>query len=175
MMHILKVLDIRPQLHLSDSRDAINAIKNRRCIGQVRTGAAGRLDASTEELSLTTELKPIGYSPAEVKKIKAALPWMPFIEQAPGILKGAPGFVTHGNPTGMAATTRMDAETAYRIVKAMWEGIDAQRAAFRDLKGIDVPKMTLASHGAFLHAGAIRYYRELGLEVSKDLIPPEAR
>ncbi|MCC7272912.1 MAG: TAXI family TRAP transporter solute-binding subunit [Alphaproteobacteria bacterium] len=175
MIQILKAIGVAPQLHLSDSRDAINAIKNRRCIGQVRTGAAGRLDASTEELSLTTPLRLLGYSADQVAKIKAAVPWMPFIEQPAGILKGAPAFTTHGNPTGMAATTTMTAETAYQIVKAMWEGIDAQRAAFRDLQGIDVPAMTLASSGSFLHAGAIRYYRELGLKVPEGLVPPEAR
>ncbi|MGE0714136.1 MAG: TAXI family TRAP transporter solute-binding subunit [Alphaproteobacteria bacterium] len=175
MMQILKVIGVAPQLHLSDSRDAINAIRNRRCIGQVRTGAAGRLDASTEELSLTTPLRVLGYTPDQVAKIKAAIPWMPFIEQPAGLIKGAPALTTHGNPTGMAATTAMSAETAYQIVKAMWEGIDAQRAAFRDLQDVDVPTMTLAAGGTPLHAGAVRYYREIGMQVPERLVPPEAR
>ncbi|MCC7272268.1 MAG: TAXI family TRAP transporter solute-binding subunit [Alphaproteobacteria bacterium] len=175
MMRILRALQITPKLHLSDPRDAIAAIQNRRCEGQVRSGSTGRLDAATEELNLGTPLRLIGYTPDEVAKIRAQYAWMPLVEQRADVLKGTPAFVTHEIPVGVVATTKMDADTAYRVTKAMWEGIADQRAAFKQIQGVDVPRKTMETQSALLHAGAIRYYRELGLTVPEAVIPPEAK
>jgi uncharacterized protein len=175
MMKILAALKLSPKLHLSDPKDAINAIQNGRCQGQVRSGTIGRVDPATEELNLNVPLKVIGYSPTEVEAIKRALPWMPLAKQPANVIKGAAEHVTHEISVGVVTTLSMDSDTAYKIVKAMWEGIEAQRAAFRQIQGIDVPRKTMETSGGFLHAGAIRYYRELGLTIPTNSIPPEAK
>jgi TRAP transporter TAXI family solute receptor len=174
MMKILGTLKIVPKLHLSDPRDAINAIQNGRCLGQVRTGTTGRLDPATEELNLNVPLKIIGLTPAEVESVRRTVPWMPLVKQPANVIKGSPELVTHEIPVGVVTTKAMDNDTAYKIVKAMWEGIDAQRASFRQIQGVDVPKKTLETNGGVLHAGAVRYYREIGLTVPANLLPPES-
>jgi TRAP transporter solute receptor, TAXI family len=175
MMKIINALQLKPKLHLSDPRDAINAIQNGRCVGQVRSGTTGRLDPATQELNLSVPLRIIGLNPAEMESVKKAVPWMPLVKQPADVIKGAPEFVTHEIPVGVVATQAMDNETAYKIVKAMWEGIEQQRAAFRQIQGVDVPRKTLETSGGLLHAGAIRYYREIGLTVPPHLVPPEAK
>ena len=99
---------------------------------------------------------------------------MPLVKQPANVIKGSPELVTHEIPVGVVTTKAMDNDTAYKIVKAMWEGIDAQRASFRQIQGVDVPKKTLETNGGVLHAGAVRYYREIGLTVPANLLPPEA-
>ena len=175
MLAILKVLDIAPRLHLSDPKDAINAIKNGRCDGQVKTIGGKQLDGATAELSLSTALSPIGFTPAEQKKIKAALPHISFFEVGAGIVEGAPLYSTHTLWVGFAATTDMDDDTAYKIVKGMMAGVDEQLSAMAALAGADVARRTMAASDNYLHAGAIRYYREIGLRIPDALIPPEAK
>lgn len=173
MMTSLRALGIMPKLHLSDPKDAISAIQNGRCSGQVKSISGTKLDAATAELNLTTPLKPVGYTQAEMEKVKAAVPWMSFVTIPAGIVEGAPEFTTHEIPLMFGAPKSMDADTGYWIVKGMWENRDDQCAAFKGVCGVDMPKKTLASASHPLHPGAVRYYRELGLEVPEKLIPPE--
>jgi TRAP-type uncharacterized transport system substrate-binding protein len=125
-------------------------------------------------LNLNVPLKIIGLTPAEVESVRRTVPWMPLVKQPANVIKGSPELVTHEIPVGVVTTKAMDNDTAYKIVKAMWEGIDAQRASFRQIQGVDVPKKTLETNGGVLHAGAVRYYREIGLTVPANLLPPES-
>ncbi|HUZ75020.1 MAG TPA: TAXI family TRAP transporter solute-binding subunit [Stellaceae bacterium] len=70
-------------------------------------------------------------------------------------------------PDGLYTTTRMPAATAYRITKAFW----TQRAALiaRHPPWQAVSFATLATLGVRLHAGALRYYREVGAKVPRAL------
>ncbi|GAB4170261.1 MAG: TAXI family TRAP transporter solute-binding subunit [Thalassobaculales bacterium] len=175
MERIIDALGLKPRLHRSDAKDALNAIRNGRCLGQARTGSATRWDANTAEVHLTSPLKPVGYTPDEVAKVKKALPWMTFVTVPAGVIPDAPAYTTHALMVGFGATKNMDTDTAYKIVKASWEGIEEQRAAFAGIKGIDTPRQTVETAASFLHAGAIKYYREIGLTIRPELIPPEAR
>ena len=173
---IMQALDLKPKkLHLSDSADAINAIKNGRCDAQVKSMSGKSLDAATAELNLTTPVWPIGYTPEEQKKIKAQIPWMSFVTVPAGLVEGAPPYTTHALWVGFGALKTMDEQTAYNIVKGMWSGIEAQQAALKGIKGIDVMQQTLDVSDYPLHAGAVRYYRERGLKVPDRLVPPEMK
>ena len=175
MMRILAALQIKPKLHMSDPKDAINAIRNGRCDGQVKSISGDRLDAATAELNVSTPMTPIGYTSAQVAAIRAAIPWMAFHTIPAGLVPGAPAVTTHALWVGVAATSDMDADTAYKIVRGMWEGIDEQRAAFKAISGLDILKQTVEVSTTPLHAGAVRYLRERGVAVPDRLVPPEAR
>lgn len=173
MLAILQALDIRPEFHLSDSADAINAIKDGRCDAQVKSMSGSTLDAATAELNLTTPMWPVGYTEEEQAKVKEAIPWMSFVEVPAGIVEGAPSYTTHALWVGFGAPVSMDEETAYEVVKGMWSGIEDQQVALKAIEGIDVMERTLEVSQYPLHEGAVRYYRERGLEVPERLIPPE--
>lgn len=172
---ILRALDVTPKLHLSDSADAINALKDGRCDGQVKSITGNTLDAATAELNLTTPMWPISYTPEEKAKVKKALPWISFVDVKPGIVEGAPGYTTHALWVGFAATKDMDDETAYNVVKGMWAGIADQQLALKAIADIDVMQQTLDVSDYPLHAGAVRFYRERGLSVPDKLLPPEMK
>ena len=66
---------------------------------------------------------------------------------------------------GVSARPNMDDQTAYDLTKAVMENIEEQSAAFPTVKGLNLPELTLQYATSPLHAGAIRYYEEIGLTV----------
>lgn len=173
MLKILKALNIQPNLHMSDRKDAINAIKNGRCLGQMKATTSGRLDGASAELNLTTPLQGVGYTPEQIDAIKKDIPWMGFVEM-PG-LDGEDPYKVHAIWIGFTATDRMDADTAYAVTKGMVASLDDQRAALKALKGVDIIQQTLDVSEYPLHEGAVRFYREQGNTVPDRLLPPELR
>lgn len=173
MLRIIKALGYTPQHYPADATDAINAIRTNRCLGQSRSGGPRGVDSNTAELALTVPLRALGYTDDEMTKIRKVIPWMSFREVPAGALGGP--YKTHELMVGFATTTRMTPEIAYRIVKAMHAGIPKQREAYAPLREADVVGNTMSVGGVKLHAGAVRFYREIGAKIPAALIPPEAR
>ncbi|GAB4229100.1 MAG: TAXI family TRAP transporter solute-binding subunit [Kiloniellaceae bacterium] len=76
--------------------------------------------------------------------------------------------LTTSLPVGAYTTSDTDEETAYQLTKTYWE----QKARMTDANpwwGGVSPEM-LASLGAQLHPGALRYYKEAGIEVPGGLM-----
>jgi TRAP transporter TAXI family solute receptor len=172
---VMKTLKLRPELHLSDAGDAIDAIKDGRCDGQVKTFTGKQLDAATSELNLSVPMWPVGYSKEEQEKVKEGLPWISFVAVPEGIVEDAPAYSTHALWVGFAAPSSMDEDTAYRVVKGMWAGIESEQAALKAIQGINVLEQSLTASVYALHPGAVRFYREQGLDVPEALIPPEMK
>ncbi|AUG51472.1 TAXI family TRAP transporter solute-binding subunit [Thalassospira marina] len=172
MLRVLKALDIQPKLYMSDSTDAINALKNGRCDGQMRATQGPRLDSASAELNLTTPLRPIGFTHEQIEKIHKALPWMSFYDMPAGVTDGADPYTVHAIWIGFTATERMNEDMAYRLVKGMLASTKAQTAALPALNGVDIAKQTLEVSTYPLHAGAVRAYREAGYQVPERLLPP---
>jgi TRAP-type uncharacterized transport system substrate-binding protein len=84
---------------------------------------------------------------------------------------------TFGLVMGYYARQDLPSEVAYRLIKAVWEDVCDVSVSYGPLKldMIGFPKLTL-EYGPFpLHRGAVKFYRELGLEVPGKLFPPEMR
>lgn len=173
MLRILKALEIEPNLYLSDSTDAINAIRNGRCSGQMRATINPRLDSASAELNLSTPLQPVGYSPEQIERIRDVYPWIGFYEMSAGVTEGSAPYTVHAIWIGFTATDRMDEETAYRIVTGMLASLDEQKAALPVIADVDIAAQTLEVSEYPLHAGAVRAYREAGYDVPARLLPPE--
>jgi len=74
----------------------------------------------------------------------------------------------------MGCRAELPEEVAYCLTKAFWEHLDfaaLQWAAIGELKLEDVSSIKGV---APWHIGAYRYYKEVGLEIPSDMIPPEA-
>jgi uncharacterized protein len=72
------------------------------------------------------------------------------------------------------ATNEFPEDTAYCITKNFWENLDYAALNYSALKGYklqDVQGFLTAPY----HKGALRYYKERGLKVRDDMIPPEAK
>lgn len=80
---------------------------------------------------------------------------------------------TVGVTVGLVTRDDMPEEAIYRMTKAFWEGLDERAGQIPVLKNIRLEDAFLDINTP-LHPGALRYYREQGMEVPEEALPPEA-
>lgn len=74
---------------------------------------------------------------------------------------------------GLGTNKWMDEEVVYNITKAIFENQEDLVAA-APWMAVITPENAMNQMNAPLHPGALRYYREVGIDVPADLVPPEA-
>ncbi|GAB5505601.1 MAG: TAXI family TRAP transporter solute-binding subunit [Rhizobiaceae bacterium] len=151
--------------------DIVNAIKDNRVSGYVKSGSGQKLDGSTMDIATSTEIKILGLSDAQADKLRAEMPDISVVDIPAGAAEGIPAYSTWSFGVGVAAPSSLDAETAYQIVKAIMEDDSAQANAMASLKGADLAKMTLEFGTLPLHPGAARWFEEQGVELPAKLKP----
>ncbi len=171
---VFGLLGIRPDWQRMGTADAVDAMKDKRIVGFAKAGSGFFLDASTMDIATQVPLRTLPFSEDDLKKVRAARPYLPWIRVPAGSIKGMGEFWTTASLAFVGATTTMPADVAYKIVKAIWEGQEHQPqsvmgAAYKN------PRGTIEHALSPLHAGAIRYYRELGFKIPDELVPPEAK
>lgn len=75
---------------------------------------------------------------------------------------------------GLGTNKWMSEEDVYNITKAIFENRDTLIGAAKWMEVI-TPENGIAKMNAPLHAGAYKYYKEAGIDVPEELIPPEAK
>ncbi|MBI5966381.1 MAG: TAXI family TRAP transporter solute-binding subunit [Deltaproteobacteria bacterium] len=169
---ILDALGVNPKYYRGGTEDAVAAIKDKRVVGYVKSGAGiTSLDASTLDIATFTPIRILGFSSEEINKVQAKYPYLSPITIPKGIYKEIPSYQTFAMLIGAVVKKDLPEELVYRMVKAVWEGFDEQVAAFPSVKGVNLPQLTLETCTVPLHPGAIKYYKELGLKVPEHLIP----
>ena len=168
------VLGIKPDWQRMGTADVVDAMKDKRIVGFAKAGAGYGHDASTMDIATQVPLRTLPYSEEDMKKIKAARPHIPWVKVPAGSIKGMGEFWTTVSLGFVAGSKDMPPELAYRLVKAIWEGQEHQP---QSVMGVAYKNPGLSAQLALspLHAGAIKYYRELGFKVPDHLVPPEAK
>ena len=146
---------------------------------QIDVVARGNLlpAAAIQQLVLTSKLRFLG-----IPKSKLEAPGVVNFLKMPGVTvavipKGIYG-KNHTNETGVTTTsvwgqvgirTDIDANVVYKITKAFWEHIDEvhrKSVGFKDLTLANAFRETASP----IHPGAVKYYREIGVEVPERLL-----
>lgn len=167
---VFALLGIKPDVVRGSTGEIVDAVKDNRVIGYVKSGAGVKLDASTREIATFTPISVLSLDDTQKAKIVAAMPELSIVEVPADAATKLPSYTTWGFGLGAAASAEMDEETAYQIVKAICEDKEAQAAAFGDVAGVDIAALTLKYAASPLHPGAVRYFRERGLQVPAHLI-----
>ena len=167
-------LGIKPDWQRMGTADTVDAMKDKRIVGFAKAGSGFLHDASTMDIATVTPIRTLPFSEADMTKVRAARPYLPWIKVPAGSLKGMGEFWTTASLVFIGASKTMPADVAYKVVKAIWEGQEHQPqsvmgAAYKN------PRSTIETSLSPLHAGAIRYYREQGFKVPDEMIPPEAK
>jgi hypothetical protein len=169
---ILDALGIVPNWVRGGTEDAVAAIKDKRVLGYVKSGAGvDSLDASTLDIATFTPIRLLGFTDEEIAKVKAKYPYLSPIAIPKGIYKETPAYKTFAMLIGTVVKKDLPEELVYKMVKAAVEGFDEQVAAYPSIKGVSLPQLTLETCNVPLHPGAVRYYKEIGLKVPDALIP----
>jgi TRAP transporter TAXI family solute receptor len=171
---VLVDLGIKPEWQRMGTSDAVDAMKDKRIVGYAKSGNGFALDASTMDIATQTAVRVLPFTEEEMKKSKAAHPYLPWIKVPPGAIKGMGEFWAPAIITGFSASKSLSNETVYQIVKAVSEGVEYQKAAFKGTAD-DIPRLTVEAAQSPLHAGTIKYLREKGIKIPDHLIPAEAR
>ena len=79
----------------------------------------------------------------------------------PGQAEGVPTFAM---TAGLVTSSRTSPALVYEITRAVFEHLDAFRAAHPGFEGLEQALMVEKGMTAPLHEGALRYYREVGLK-----------
>ncbi len=167
-------LGVKPDWVRGGVSDLVDAIKDKRIVGYAKAADGYRLDASMMDIATMTPLRVLAFSEEDVKKVKAQYPYFPWVRVPAGSIKGMGEFWAEAVIVGFSTPKSFPKDLAYKLVKAVMEDKEHQKAAFKGLAE-DMTKLTLEQSLSPLHAGAIKYYREKGLKIPDNLVPPEAR
>lgn len=80
---------------------------------------------------------------------------------------------TIAQPNILAASIDLDEETVYQLTKTMFENLDFMYEVHNSAKAMTL-ETALDGLPTPLHAGAYKYFKEAGIDVPDELVPPEA-
>lgn len=171
---VLAHLGIQPNYFLGGLEDGVDAVKDRRAIGLVKSGVGIYPDPTVLDIHNTLPIKLIGFSEEQVQKIEElglyteVIPAGTYPNQTEDVH-------TYVIALDMITTNKLSEDVAYHIVKASVENKAAHENAYSGVEPSDYVQDTLKYATVPLHAGAVRYFQELGVEVPERLIPPELK
>lgn len=181
---VFDALGIKARWYTSGSEDAIAAIRDKRIAGMTKGSSLVRIDPVILNLMSFTPIRVLGLTQEQADMVLAKLPYYPTTQIPAGTYKAewnAQPIRTISSVVMIAARVATLAEdVAYQMTKAIVEdnksgGAGVQAGAFPSIKDNDVAKLTLDNATSPLHAGAQKYYVELGLKIPDKLKSPEAK
>ena len=114
----------------------------------------------------------LGVSDAELAKINRRYPLWEFREIPAGTYPNQHEpirSIAHANV--LAVHADVPEETVYQVTRSMWENLPALRGIHQAATEME-PERALIGLAAPLHPGALRWYREQGLDIPPHLEPP---
>lgn len=168
---VFDALDITPDYQRMSMGDAADAVVDGRIIGFSYNGIPP-IPAFTEVHS-SRPLHILSFDDEQIEKATEALPFLSRAVIPAGTYRDVEEATTLGSYIGIAATDELSEEAAYEITRAYWENVENLGRTFAPAEGMTA-EVSVENTATPLHAGALRYYREIGIEVPDELVPPEA-
>ena len=167
---IFKILGINPDMPRMGMADQIEAMKDERVIGLAKMGVP---DAAILDIASVVKIKILSFSEEDREKIVQKVVGLRKADFPGGIYTGVGPFKSLENEWADYARKDFPADLAYKIVKTLWENRAEIHKMDARFLGDRLPEVTLGVKTNYLHPGAIKFYRELGLTIPKAMIPPE--
>jgi len=143
-------------------------------------GRPGYRDGGITELALSRPLNYLPVTDEHIKKYNEKYPAHGKAAISPaGQFKGQDkAYQTLAFVEGEMCDKGMPAEIIYKIMKAIYEKraeMAKVDATFKEGDLVNFPKLTMEYCDVPLHPGAVKFYRELNMQIPKQLIPPEMK
>ncbi|HEX6957336.1 MAG TPA: TAXI family TRAP transporter solute-binding subunit [Ferrovibrio sp.] len=168
---VFKVLGIAPDYVRGSTTDIVDAIKDNRVIGTVKSGVGNKLDGSTLDIATFTPIKVLSLDAEQKRKVAEAFPDLSVVDVPAGAAEGVPAYTTWSFGLAVHARPDLPEEIAYQIAKAVFEDKTVQSGALSSLKGLDLVKMTVENGTIPLHPGVVRYLKEHNVSIPAKLMP----
>lgn len=167
---VFDTLEITPDYQRMSMSDASDAVVDGRIIGFSYNGIPP-IPAFTEVHS-ARPLRVLSMSEEQVATATEALPFLSAATIPAGTYRDMPEATTLGTYIGIASSTDLSEEAVYEFTRAYWENVERLGQTFAPAQGV-TPEISVENTASPLHAGAVRYYQEIGLDVPSELLPPE--
>lgn len=168
---VFEILGIAPDFQRMSMSDAADGVVDGRIVGFSYNGIPP-VPAFTEVHS-SRPLHILSLDDDQIASVTQALPYLSKAEIPEDTYRDMPGATTLGTYIGVAATSSLTDEAAYEFTRAYWENIDKLGDTFAPAKGM-TPEISVQNTSTPLHEGAVRYYREIGIDIPEAILPPEA-
>lgn len=168
---VFKLLGVKVDEARGSTSDIVDAIKDNRVIGYVKSGAGNKLDGSSLDIATFTPIQVLSLTPEEAQKIEKEMPDLGIAKVPAGAAGGVPAYTTWSFGLAVVARADMPEDVAYKIVKAIDEDKTAQANALAEMKGANIAQMTVDYGSIPLHAGAAKYLKEKGLTIPARIAP----
>lgn len=114
----------------------------------------------------------LGFSDEQLAQINSRYPlWNRYVIPAGTYPNQPQDIQSIAHPTMLAVRADVPDEAVYQITRAIFENLATLHEIHKATREITLER-TLIGLGAPLHPGALRYYREVGLQIPRELIPP---
>lgn len=168
---VFNVLGIKPNYYRGSVGDALQAVKNRQIVGLTKAGAGFLPDAALMELQTLSKIRLLGFSESDVKQVLVKYPYYSAVKIPANTYNGQDKPVrTFGFVMALAVQNSLSEDAGYKLVKAFVTKKKIQEDAFAAVKGVDYVNFTIDQASIPLHAGAARFYREMGKIIPANLV-----
>lgn len=180
---LLESLGITPKSFEAPLGAQAQAVRDNRIVGLSKTGVG---DSLILDIAATIPIRVLNLSDEDFAKARAKYP-VEFSLRGNIPAGSYPGqdkdIFTYSDSYGWTTSNRLPEEAGYRIVKTWYEARfelgKMYASANNPITGqLDFPKLTikaLKDTKIKLHAGAVKFYKEIGLNIPNHLIPPEVK
>jgi hypothetical protein len=172
-------LGLEYEAFVGDQADAVIAFKDGRLDVYIKATNGHSLDASQIDIMSTRDISLIGWTDDQMLKIKEEYPWVGFREFPAGWYDafpelGAINEIAYALP--VIARDDFPEELAYQWTKSVIENFDELGALLPGAAAYDpLDTPNVLPPDVFMHPGAIRYFREIGVEIPDSVVPPEMK
>jgi len=169
MLICLEVLNIKPKVEIPlQSGNAKDLLKDGKL--DVWIATYGLPSSMIMDLQSTTDIRLVDILPEDIKAVNAKYPFCVPSKIPAGMYENQPnGINTFVFWNFAIADKDLPDELVYNIVKAVFENKHEFVAAHAS--GKYVAPENIINSPIPLHPGAIKYYREIGIEIPEDLVP----
>lgn len=164
---IFDILGIKPKLSNAGKSDTNNMVRDGLIVGYFIT--SGIPIPVVSELETTTKLRFLGFTDAEYAKVEKAAPWLSEDVIPAGSYKGLDKDVKSFSAWNvMVANKDLPDDIVYKILDAIYKDKKAITSAYpaAEINPKFVSKLVLP-----LHPGAVKYYKDKGIDIPKRLLP----
>lgn len=164
-------LGIAPSYYEASKSDAQEAFTNRQVA--YLCSAIGQPDPFIVQTNASLEVRYLSFTQDEVDAIHTAFPYITSVVVPAGTYENQrEDILTIQWLQGCQTSTELTQEDGYKMFKAIYENKNSWIDTMPSAANNDMIAMTLSSPIP-LHAGAVQYIEEQGVEVPASLIPPE--
>lgn len=151
--------------------EASSAMQNGQLSGMNAEGGIPT-SAVSEIFASNTPVKMLEFSDEDFKKLHDVAPYYGQFTVPAGLYSNLDKEIkTVGVKSALVASADLDEELVYNLVKTMFENYESIVGSHKALEAVSLEEAIKGLPPVPLHPGAVRYYKEKGIEIPVELLP----